>query len=314
MKGTKARGQATVELAVTTIVFVPLALYVLFLGDLLRHKLDLAEVVFSSAWDYTSVPLDKGVPNLSKPYELTYCDHTSAYNSYDSNFECENPQNHVALAAHACWQTGAGYEANKLKCKISEPLVGLISATYGPFNNGGIASCSAQLGVINYMIPQKILSQFSQVDATRTKKFDSGTNPHAAGAGLAVEDHYLLQRQTFGVLVDTWALNITDSISPDTGFTTPFYLRMAAYYVPAAQSKVGKANDLADALKKDKLLGDLATVDETGDNLMTPHLAYDPTPGHSFDDHTSSGWSDSRVQNSHSARENSYFAVGEGEW
>ena len=76
------RGQATVELAVTTIVFVPLCLYVLFLDDLLRYKLDLAEAVFSSSWDYTSIPYDKGAPDLSSADEFTYCDHTSAYDSY----------------------------------------------------------------------------------------------------------------------------------------------------------------------------------------------------------------------------------------
>jgi hypothetical protein len=316
----KARGQATVELAITTIVFVPLAMYVLFLDDLLRYKLNLDEVVFSAVWDYTSLPLENGLPDVSKALRQTYCDHTSAYNSHDQSYECSEQRHHSGLAAHECWLTGPGYETNRLKCTRVDQNTGVISPVSATYNQGGIMSCTAQLGVINYMIPQKVLSQFSQEDATASKKFTHGADAvHTVGKGLAVVDHVMLQRQTFGLLVDTWSLKVTSGIDPDKGITegSNFYTRVLSHYAPytaGSNGGVGKANDFADAAKNANLLSDDAKTEPTGDSLYTPHLAYDPSPGHDFSGHTSSGWSDSRVRDTHSNRQNSYFGMRDGDW
>ncbi len=309
----RRRGQAAVELSLTTIVFVPLALYVLFLDDLLRYKLELAETVFSSAWDYTSVPMEDGAPDFSKANEYTYCDHTSAYNSHDVSKECSESGHHQALAAHECWMTGDGYESNKLKCGVNETDTAVISSDVD-FNNGGIASCTAQLGVINYLIPQKILSQFSKEDATRTQHFHGGVDdPHDVGNGLAVEDHYMLERQKFGMLVDPWALNVTDDIMAEMRMGK-FYDRMNTFYKVHLSDPKDKAKTFFDQAKNDKLIDDAAKQEPMGDDVETPHLAYHTSPGDEISGHYSSAWSDSRVPDTSSARENAYFGVSENDW
>ena len=55
----------------------------------------------------------------------------------------------------------------------------------------------------------------------------------------------------------------------------------------------------------------------SGDDVTTLHMSFNNEPGHGFGmvtKHTTSAWSDQRVQDTKGARENSYFGVPETEW
>jgi hypothetical protein len=60
----RLRGQATVELAITLIVLVPIVFYVLFLHELLAYSLEWQEAIVTPAWD--------GVPNDFVPEWLRH--------------------------------------------------------------------------------------------------------------------------------------------------------------------------------------------------------------------------------------------------
>lgn len=212
------RGQAATELAVLSIVLIPLILYVLFLDDLLRYKLDLAEAVFSSPWDYTVANYEKQLPQQSAGDDApnaidnmirnTYCDHTSAYASHDEGYDCDDSRHHVALMAHQCWETQGSQE---MRCTVDNRDLGasqigllITRGTVDEVNKyGGQVTCTARLGVLNYFLPQKVLSQFSNVDTTRVSMRSGDVHSAASSAG---SDQYLLESQTMSLLVDTWAM------------------------------------------------------------------------------------------------------------
>ena len=111
---------ALLQLAASMLLIVPIFLYVLFLEDLLRHKLTLQEAVVSTPWDFTGVDyekLDGPVEDEVSHYARNmWCDHSSAYNSYDIDFECGNDdpnRHHKAVSAHVCWMVQEDGEGEK---------------------------------------------------------------------------------------------------------------------------------------------------------------------------------------------------------
>lgn len=312
----RARGTATVEMAVAMIVIVPITLYTLFLNDLLLYNLDWQEAVVTPAWD--AAPLD--FPRLSIATEAAariqsvdrkvFCDHTSAYDSFDKGFDCNDERHHQAMAAHQCWLAGG----KQITCGVNETL-GVVEPSYGGrFNRGGLVSCTARLGVQNYFIPQRFLSW--GVNLTRTEKFSGGAHGNAGAAttgnswvfgaqggggsgsseaegedGVAEAETDALPPGTtasddfFAVLHDPWALNHLATILPDDGQTTghALYDRVEHYYysgnvVPEAKPAVDGADAYAGRLQALGALGATANTVENpsamGDKPTIPNIAF----------------------------------------
>lgn len=181
-----ARGQAAVELAVTMIMLVPLIFFALFLEDFAYYKTEGQEPVVAAASDFVIPDYMKAAPtdgDLARFNRLKFCDHTAGYDSYDVQFECNAPPggggsggaggglsttgesgaqmgHHHATGAHQCW-LGGGKE---LHCNISKGVDALAIPASQPFltfygtnwNNGGIAECTAQLKIFNWIIPRQL--------------------------------------------------------------------------------------------------------------------------------------------------------------
>lgn len=216
------RGQAMVETVVALIVLLPIFLYALFLDDLLRHNLEQQEAVTSAVWDLTTMDYHKGsgfAGRAGKFTEYMYCDHTSAYGSYDVAKDCESSESqsrsdshHQALAGHVCWLVSGGYVP---RCRLvnkdfaqaySDPTAQGLAAMV---TKGGRFECSARLGVSNYLIPKDLFSQFSKVDAIKIKKKNpqGSTHIHNEMVGAGADDSFAFRESKSHILVDPWAMN-----------------------------------------------------------------------------------------------------------
>lgn len=218
--GKGQRGQAMVETVVALIVLIPIFLYALFLDDLLRHYLDQQEAVNSTVWDLTTMDYHKGKTKTfgtkaGEFAELMFCDHTSAYSSWTRN-DCEDSGSdghHQALGAHVCWMVNGG----KLpRCKLINKTFGqgyshnTVSGFGSAFTTGGQYECSGRLGVSNYLIPQDLFSQFSQVDAIGKKKMKQAGTVYSDMEGTA--EAFVFPMSRFRILTDTWAMNETPDV------------------------------------------------------------------------------------------------------
>ncbi len=311
------RGAATVELAVTMIAMLPLILYTIFLSDLLLYNLDWQEAIVTPAWD--AAVLD--YPGLNRPVEgasqvqgnnrLLFCDHSSAYDSFNRNYDCDDSNHHQAMGAHQCWLGGG----KQVTCTIN-PEAGNIEDSYlQKFNRGGLLSCTSRLGVQNYFIVQRALN-FGK-DLTRTKKFSgdvhgnssqantgnswvfgaqsggSGSSEGEGAPGQATEDTAEMPADSlpsddhFALLMDPWALNHPPSILPDQGARPghQFYDRVEFYYYSGSvsvsvtpRSAAERANGFAQKLQAAKLLGASANAEQAptgrGDLALVPNLAF----------------------------------------
>jgi hypothetical protein len=276
----RARGQAVVELAVAMLVIVPTFLYVIFLDDLLKAKLDLQEAVVTAPWEYARVNFEQGSADtgLRSAIRLGWCDHTTAFNSYDRAYDCSESVHHVALAAHTCWLTNG---SKQVSCSVDKSVgqltgfpIGGVPIANDQFTRGGLVRCSARLGVINYSLPQKLFQEFTQVKMTRTTQ-KSG-DVHAAGQGLAVEAQYLLEEQQAGLVVDSWALADPMQRITSTGSGT-LRSRTNAIYMPyaIAAAALGGLNFATKVLASD-LLNATIFLDGIGDNPLDANVAFDP--------------------------------------
>ncbi|MBK7861625.1 MAG: hypothetical protein IPJ65_24015 [Archangiaceae bacterium] len=324
----KSRGQATVELAIACILIVPIFLYVLFLEDLLRHKLTLQEVVVSTPWDFNGIDYQRYAGDVdgevAKYSRMMWCDHSSAYNSYDPGFECgdDDPdRHHKEVSAHVCWQVGGdGQGENEIHCsRAADTATGYFGLIPGidefksDVNKGGAISCTAYAGVLNYYLPQKILQSFSQVDTTRAE-YLRGTQVHSHN-GISGQNIYRLTRQHFTVLHDPWAQTSVDEMDgPGSGalhdrtqYVYGHWLGLALGFAPA-MIFVGKGI-------QEELIGPqaLPVIDlPTSDNLMDANVAFRKAAGGKVDNHYASPWMDwqnNPVQTSYNNRGKYYMGA-----
>ncbi len=244
------RGQAAVELAVMMVVVVPLIFYTLFLQDLLSYRLDQQETVNAPPWDFAIVNYQKDQGkdrshDIGANNRKTFCDHTSAYNTYsDYNKDCngsEALEHHKSLTAHACW-VAFGHNG-QVQCGVDDdvarpdgPGFESVGLFYDHWNRGGLAHCTARLGVFNKFITQAFLQDGlgggSKVQVTRLKAHKDEGGPSGKGPSKALatshqvaieddpllpkeqpqeactgDDQLCLQREFFAVLQDPWAVN-----------------------------------------------------------------------------------------------------------
>ncbi|RMG19751.1 MAG: hypothetical protein D6729_04480 [Deltaproteobacteria bacterium] len=269
-----------VETAISMIIIVPVILYSLYLYDALSYKLDLQEAITGAAWDFTtrdyqaeSTSAIQG--SVQRNNRLTWCDHTSAYDSYDRNYDCENEGHHKAVAAHACW---LGDGAKQVTCSIDTGyanyyLQPAITGFHGRFTHGGFVTCDARLSVANYLVPQEFLQQFHGDHKLFERDQLSGSVHDASASGNVL----VLEGQPFGLLVDTWALNRDGNnpwqISPDQkrgeiyDRVNTIYQRNLGYVTTVAAS----ADFFATAYSKDLLNPAFPLL--MGDNPLTPNIS-----------------------------------------
>lgn len=304
----RSRGQAAVELSLSMLLIVPIFLYVLFLEDLLRHKLTLQEVVVSTPWDYTGIDyqrfdgdVDTQIGHFARSM---WCDHSSAYNSYDLGYECgdDDPQrHHKAVSAHVCWLVQEdGQGPNQVHCQrgadVGAGYPGLIPGIddfKSSVNKGGQISCTAYTGVLNFFLPQKIFSSFSDVDTTRTQ-YLQGSQVHDH-YGIAKENVYRLTRQRFSVVHDSWAQTTVEDVSaPGSGV---LYDRTQYVYGHPLGLVLGflPALDFVGRGIQDRVIGPQALpVMDTpfADNLMNANVSFKKAPGGTIDQFYPSPWMD----------------------
>ncbi|MEW5740091.1 MAG: hypothetical protein AB1938_14255 [Myxococcota bacterium] len=278
------RGAAAVELAVTMILLVPLIMYTLFLEDLLAYKLEEQEPTLAAGWDYAFVNFQTNkeigrVPNMN---QLKYCDHSSAFDSYQKNYDCNDTVHHEAGTAHQCWLVPG---AKQLACGISSqvgmeimPMNTEFSSWYGAFNKGGEARCTATLAVMNYFLPNKLFNWIGgpRNNITEKKKLGGDSAKSGSGAetvhneaggnaeadaddGTSIEPRageggsagsWILKEEVFAVLTDPWALNTDDDGEADLPETSPdgfqwghpFWERASIYFGNQAGAGPGFMN------------------------------------------------------------------------
>jgi hypothetical protein len=296
----RTRGQAAVELAVSMLVIVPTFMYILFIDDMLRAKLDLEEAVMTAPWEYARVNYEEGAASTGTRagIRLSWCDHTTAYNSYDRAYDCTESVHHVALAAHQCWLTQG---AKQVTC--SDPLdssygkldattsglssgsvsMGLgLSKVQGDYIKGGLVRCSARLGVINYYLPNKLFTEFTDQEMTRTKEY-SGDVHAAAATGITFEQHYLLEEQQAGLVVDDMALdNPMQKI--DSGGSGHLKDRVNAIYGPYFAQAFIKGESFYQKILSSDVLNAGVLTDAIGDDPHDANVAFDPDNGAPFNE------------------------------
>jgi hypothetical protein len=324
----KARGQAVLELSLLLIVMVPIIFYSLFLDDLLRYRLDLLESVVSSPWDFAAIDQqENNGGNVAQFERHAWCDHTYTYNSYDIDYECDSsPTNanggagrhHKAFTAHVCWLVEGGQQ---IECSTDDST-GKIDDN-AKYNGGGVTTCSARAGVFNYFIVQQAMVGFTNMtNLTKAEHMSGAVHGHFGAASANI---FMLEKQQFALLHDDWATKTPDDVDamfdflPDfsdlLGQGKTFKGRVKIYYDKFA--KFDEADDFFDKIKDDKLIDEGADDDGLGDDPSTLHMSFNKDPGHGFGiitKHTSSAWSDQRVQDTEGARVDEYFGVPQSTW
>lgn len=248
------------------VLLVPLILYTLFLEDLLAYRLENQEPTITAGWDYITNDYMRGRKDIGRLNRLKFCDHSAAFDSFDVGYDCngvdasggggedtgqggggdletaggggggEAKGHHQAGAAHQCWLVPG---ADQVRCGIDSNagIVAMSVGTAAPlyhlsaWNRGGMVTCKAKLGVMNYMLPMKFMGWAGKNDVTSKGRNNAGAGENASFNAIdaATKDTsvhndknnagnaWVLQEETFAVMADPWALNDIDDVDPGTG-------------------------------------------------------------------------------------------------
>jgi hypothetical protein len=123
-------------------------------------------------------------------------------------------------------------------------MVGTAAPMYlgSNWNKGGMVTCAAKLGVMNYMLPMKFMewagrnqvtskgrnsagagsnATFTEIDSKIQSGGDNAVHGDSGNAGNA----WVLKEETFAVLADPWALNKIDDVNPSKGAPMTSFLK-----------------------------------------------------------------------------------------
>lgn len=245
------RGAAMVELAISMLLIIPVFLYVLFLDDLLKFRLEQQEAVVTTLWDYTTWDYDNAVATeatgwnpqgnqtvVQKYSRNTYCDHQGALDSKDKTangsgsgeyLDCAENAGTSAdhhrgeLSSHACW-LGQGQPPT---CTQPDKTVGVVTGLGAlgatptgyaqQFQQGGYWECDAKLVVTNNLIPQGFLQNMSKQDlAKKNWQGKDGASAHSNGKSAQEANAYSFVPTKFALLTDTWALHEVQNTATET--------------------------------------------------------------------------------------------------
>jgi hypothetical protein len=234
------RGAATVEMAITMLLIVPIFLYALFLDDLLRYQLSQQEAILTTLWDFTNQnydhPLDPGQPKrdpgsatlLQQNARYMFCDHESGYDRFtqkdgDDYLDCTSEDHHKgsALVAHECWLNG---NAHQITCVAPKKDVGASGngvwekVRDGQHPNGGMFSCTGNLVVENYLLPKHFMQEFAgdgkDVQLSKENWKGAGGGYHGNAENGTSDTAYYFEPDTFALVADSWAYNKVQSVKP----------------------------------------------------------------------------------------------------
>jgi len=358
----RPRGSAAVELAIMCVVLVPLMMYVSFLQDALLFKLDGQEAAVSAPYDFVTQAYDEAfdkdknvdADQVGRMNRLTHCDHSSAYNTYsDPTYDCgakgaaedSSAAHHYGeWSVHQCWLVNG---ASQVHCKWDDqggiammpPAIGVIDWAQR-WNKGGVVTCGAAIGIMNYYLPNKFFDFWSKQDVSggedpegRLKKFTNEAGIHGDAKNVAnSKNAMVLPKDSLAMLHDPWALNHIDDIDPDVGEvptsipgTTvlipgmspppgpllkkwhPLLDRSGHYYVMQA-NKEKSAHDFRS--NADKFVTMAAEVDGLGDSPFSLPILYKAEQERSDGDgNYASGWQDSRQSDMAQNRGTYYFGL-----
>lgn len=300
----KARGAATVEMALSLIVLIPLFLYALFLSDLLRYYLDQQEAVLSTPWDFT-VQSYSASKNTSTNTEssiqwtvqhqarLMFCDHESGFDSYNQEKDCNGLEHHVALVAHVCWKNP---KAKEVSCEGPDARVGVLrDRLYAAHDEkfmklNGMYQCSGFEVVQNYLLPEKFLQKFSKVDSLVNHRWHTGEkNIHEnaeAGTGWrqgdtydenAKYDTYFLEEQRMAILAGPGALDTPQEVTrfqiAPRGDSTAIHARMRFLFENSASYE-----PFTSAVANFRMYSDQLLLRTQTDDPTKPRLFIRPFP------------------------------------
>ena len=312
----RARGAASVEMALSMIVFIPIFLYALFLDDLLRYALDAQEAVVATVWDYTVqdwAEKSKGAGGgeygnfgqVQGYARQMYCDHESGVDDYTMEGgkarDCttEEHHQHAALTAHPCWLNPG---AQQVECTGPDANVGRMgvpieSGYADEFNHGGLIKCNGRIGVQNYMLNQDTFKEFSKEVPLAKIKQSGSVHGNAGHSDEATA--YLLPWEQMSIIADPWAINEDVNIRPGqksglSGGSGAFYKGVTNVYTnpanigfPIASARASQffGSAMSNNLLSPALVGTLVSpvaiggALEVGDNPRTPNVAIKPQTG-----------------------------------
>lgn len=356
----RMRGGALVEFVIMVIILVPIIMYYLFLQDALYFKLNAQEPVVAAPFDHLTVNYNMPTQGaVGKMNRLIYCDHSSAYDSFNGEFDCqgsppeesdpysmnEDPTSvqpgtdkghHTEKGAHQCWITEG---AQQLRCTRPNATVGAAILASGSgsswlsyYNRGGLTTCSARIGVMNYIIINRFFSWSARGQELTGGNF--GTHElkhnqrwaHADYREANENNQILMPKQHLAVLTDPWALNHLQDVTPnDNAPQTSSYRpgendegvqenragsgqlnrlsnRTGTYYhyygnnsKSGGEAPFASVNDFFEAAKRD-FLDDSARIDGVGDEPESVPILYkaaDVTRA-APKEGFASGWADNR--------------------
>ncbi|MBU8899067.1 hypothetical protein KRR26_25985 [Corallococcus sp. M34] len=302
------------------IVFIPVFMYAIFLDDLLRYSLDSQEAALSTVWDFTVQDYTKdlkkapakapvgGSTMIQKQARLMFCDHESGkdrpkefvtVSSSDPDGDdtvnykdCADTDHHKAIVAHQCW---INPKAKQVTCEAAETGKGNLGVPIHneymkKYTTGGIIKCSARLIVENYLLPETLFPQFSEVDKLAKERWHGQGKTIHDNANQGTNDNaYYIKEQGLAILTDTWALTTPADTRPGDK-SGEFYERIANIYqnpinigypMAALSSATFFSRALSDNLLSPTLL---AAMDRNigglqADNPLKPNLAIAPQKG-----------------------------------
>jgi hypothetical protein len=223
----RRHGAALVETVLLMIVLLPLLLYAFFLMDAAYLKLDLQESVVSSLWDIALLNNPEHKESSTRAWEtsarasrFSFSDHTSAF---DDGAEVDSPgfgefdrirgrHNHpkhhkIYFAAQYTYRFDSASSDTEFQCNLEkgtrrtddDPLLSSFSQKY---SIGGEVRCEATGFIYNYLLPEKLFTQFTQVSlsnlTTRGKDLDSHD--------IQGKGRNIVATEGGALLFDTWAL------------------------------------------------------------------------------------------------------------
>jgi hypothetical protein len=239
------RGAATVELAITMLLIVPIFLYALFLDDLLRYRLNQQEAVVSTAWDFTVQNYDEQLKEYDPPLDpggksevqhharLMYCDHEAGLEKYDDKdyagqyADCSSTEHHkgTAVVAHECWLNS---KAHQITCKAPDSSVGMVSdgligkVQSGQHPYGGMFDCSGNLVVENYLLPRTFLQEFSDTNLTK-HQWQNDANAHENSEAGTDDTAWFFDKDEIAVVADSFAYAGVQKNDPGQKGSAPFW-------------------------------------------------------------------------------------------
>lgn len=256
LRSRRHRGQAAVELALLSLIIIPVFLYIIFLDDLLRFKQDQQEAIIASTWDFTTLNYDHQTQTSpSKLYipasgsnshitvvqtfnRYSWADHTSATPRFEDKTG-KGEYHHLAVGAHQCWIVG-GLQ-NQVTCtqvdqNMAANFVGDLTGAgitnarirvrdFVHNGTGGQYQCTGRVGVINNYLPSGNLWGFSNEELTRTKfhgkQSDNGSidfNGTGVHSFTTASEAYHFPADTFSVVTHPWAMTDQNDVSPTDMF------------------------------------------------------------------------------------------------